>query len=510
MAAPESTPASLAQLIRRRAGARAPLPAEPVADGLGQFGLIFSEPVAEAASAPSSAPPPRKLWSVAELVGTLRGRLERDYTDVWVQGEIVNCRPAASGHLYFTLKDGDAQLLTVLFRRQAALLRFRPEDGLSVLARGRVSVFEGRGQLQLIAETLEPRGAGALQVAFEQLKEKLRLEGLFDGERKRPLPIFPRTIGVITSTQGAVLRDIVTICRRRHGCLNILVFPAAVQGLACASDFIRGLRYFNASQTHRVDAVVIARGGGSAEDLAGFNDEALARAIAASELPVVSAIGHETDFTIADLVADLRASTPSAAAELITAAQHRIEERVQALEARLLRGVRFQQMHARQRYMHIAASAALARMRDSLSRREQRVDHARFRLEATAGTLIRQHGGRLRLLAERLRRQDVLRRIEIARGLHQHLLERLVRAGSQITNTPRQRYVRMEARLSALSPAAVLQRGYALAFTAEGTLLRSAAQVSPGDEIVTHLASGAVRSRVTGGSASRKIAMESV
>lgn len=510
MAAPDQTPASLAQLFaaRRRAAGRSQT-TTPVADGLGQFGLLFTEPAAPPAPAEAPAkatpvlakpelpaPPQRKLWGVAELVGALRGKVEREYADVWVQGEISNCRPAPSGHLYFTLKDGDAQLPVVLFRREASLLRFRPTDGLAVLARGRVSIFESRGQLQLIAETLEPRGAGALQLAFEQLKAKLRAEGLFEADRKRPLPAFPRTIGVVTSVQGAVLRDIVTVVRRRHGCLNILVFPAAMQGTTCAGDVMRGLAYFNATGTHRVDVIVIARGGGSAEDLAGFNDEGLARAIAASELPVVSAIGHETDFTIADFVADLRAPTPSAAAELVTAAQHRVEERVQALHARLLRGVRFTQMSAQQRLSQVDAAAAFARMRNSISRRQQRVDERRFRLETATATLLRVRAARLRSLTDRLQRHDPHRNLLLAQAKNERLLERLWQAGQALLQAPRARAARADARLHSLSPTAVLQRGYAIAFRADGRLLRSADEVSAGDEITTRLASGQVQSRV--------------
>ncbi len=500
MAAPEQTPVSLAQLFaqrRGRAGKAKPTP-EPIADRPGQFGLLFAESEPEAPSAEDQPPAPaeRKLWSVAELVSTLRGRVERDYADVWVEGEISNCRPALSGHLYFTLKDGDAQLLVVVFRRQAALLRFRPEDGLSVLVRGRVSVFESRGQLQLIAETLEPRGAGALQLAFEQLKAKLHGEGLFEAERKQTLPAFPRTIGVITSTQGAVLHDIATVIRRRHTCLNILVFPAAMQGAACAADVQRGLCYFNTSEMHRVDVIVIARGGGSAEDLAGFNDEALARAISASKLPVVSAVGHETDFTIADFVADLRAPTPSAAAELITTAQHRVEERVQGLEARLLRGIRFQQMHARQRFARVNAASTLARMSDSLGRRQQRVDERRFRLETATTALLHARASTLRALLGRLQQQDVRRSVSLAQDKNLRLRERLQRAGQTLLLGPSQRVHRAEVGLQALSPHAVLQRGYALAFRADGRLLRSADEVSAGDEITTRLASGTVRSRV--------------
>ncbi|SDF84160.1 exodeoxyribonuclease VII large subunit [Terriglobus roseus] len=516
MAAPEKPPATLAELIRRRSSAgrpkEPPSPSAtkpPVADRLGQFGLLFAEPEVEAVAEedePEALPeredervPERRLWSVAELVSALRFRVEREYADVWVEGEVSNCRPAPSGHLYFTLKDGDAQLPVVLFRREAALLKFKPTDGLSVLARGRVSVFESRGQLQLIANSLEPRGAGALQLAFEQLKAKLRAEGLFDEDRKRPLPPFPRTVGVITSTQGAVLRDIATVVRRRHARLNLLVFAATVQGPTCAPDVMRGLRYFNdAPEAHRVDVILIARGGGSAEDLSGFNDEALARAIASSDIPVVSAIGHETDFTIADFVADLRAPTPSAAAEIVTAAQHRIEERVQSLEARLFRAVRFQQMHARQRFLRVSAEGTFARLRDSINRRHQRVDSARFRLEALSQRLLQARAAQLRQVSERLQRQDVHRRVLLATAQQQHLQQRLERTAAGLVVHSRQRLERAGARLYALSPTAILERGYALVYREDGSLLRDASSTAEGETITARVAHGAVRAIVSG------------
>ncbi|MGA2991487.1 MAG: exodeoxyribonuclease VII large subunit, partial [Candidatus Korobacteraceae bacterium] len=273
--------------------------------------------------------PERRIWKLAELLSELRTRLERDYTDVWVEGEISNFRPAASGHLYFTLKDGEAQLRVVFFRMQARLLRFRPENGLSVIARGRLSIYEERGELQMIGEHLEPVGVGALQLAFEQLKKKLAAEGLFDKDRKKPIPGLPRRIGVVTSAQGAALQDILNILRRRHESLPVLIYPAQVKGEAAAREVSAGVRYFNRSR--QVDVIVIARGGGSFEDLAAFNDEALARAIAASSLPVISAIGHETDFTICDFVADLRAPTPSAAAELVVRSKYELEQRLSGL-----------------------------------------------------------------------------------------------------------------------------------------------------------------------------------
>ena len=509
---PEAAPKSLAQLIARRGrNSRTDWPtAQPTADALGQFGLLFNapEPAVEAeapqqssAPAPHLAPAPaaeRKLWSVAELVGVLRGRLEREYSDVWVEGEISNAKLASSGAFYFTLKDGEAQLPAVLFRRQAGLLRWKPTDGMAVLARGRISVFETRGQLQLIAESLEPRGAGALQLQFEQLKSKLREEGLFAAERKRPLPAYPGTIGVVTSTQGAVIRDIVTVCRRRHGCMNILVYPAAVQGTSAAAEILAGVRFFNASATHRVDVIVVARGGGSTEDLWAFNDEALARGIVASHIPVVSAVGHETDFTIADFVADLRAPTPSAAAELITEAQHRAQERVDTLRARLLRGVRWQSMSARQRFSRISATGALRRVPEALERRMQRLDTLELRLRRAMETIHLAHANRLRHLHDRVRRQDAGLRVAASRASLAAADARLRRLAGSLVARSHSRLGRATLHLQALSPVAVLERGYALAFHEDGRLLRSVTQAAPNTPMTVRLADGTVFSRIVG------------
>jgi exodeoxyribonuclease VII large subunit len=448
-------------------------------------------------SAPISAvSTERRIWSVRALVSDICQQVETAYTDLWVEGEISNCRTAPSGHIYFTLKDGEAQLPVVLFRRQASLLRFRPADGLAVLVRGRVSVYESRGQLQLIAETMEPRGAGSLQLAFEQLKARLLAEGLFDANRKRPLPAFPKCIGIITSPTGAVIRDIVTVVRRRHARLNLLVYPAIVQGASSPGSVAAGIRWFNANPS-LVDVIVLARGGGSLEDLAGFNDEALARVIAASKLPIVSAIGHETDFTIADFVADLRAATPSAAAELVTAAQHRVEERIATLAARVQRAGRFHLMHARQRYARLSAESVLMRLRDAVNRRDQRLDELRLRLDGAAHRRFRTSAQRLGLLADRLRRQDMAVRIAITHRRLQSTTVRLHRTAAQISNARQNRLGRASARLEALSPLAVLSRGYALVYAADGTLLRSATKTSVGQTIRARLAQGTLEAEVT-------------
>ena len=479
----EKTPPTLASLwLRNR-------PAPPAGS---QLGLLFTpEP-----PAPQPAPTERRIYTVRELVTGIRQQVEKEYLNLWVEGEISNCRPAPSGHLYFTLKDGEAQLAVVVYRKEAQLLRFRPKDGLAILARGRISVYESRGQLQLIAETLEPRGSGALQLAYEQLKARLLAEGLFEQARKRPLPAFPRCIGIITSTGGAVLHDIIQVTQRRHAHLHLLVYPCAVQGSGCAASVVAGLRWFNANPG-RVDLILIARGGGSLEDLAGFNDEALARAIAESKLPTVSAIGHETDFTIADFVADLRAPTPSAAAELITAAQHRIEERVQSLDSRVHRAIRYQLMLARQHFNALSADQVLTRLQSVIGRRGQRLDDLGHRLESAASRRLRAPAAQLAGLAARLERQNPTVRLAQASRRLDRAGQSLTRIGHTLLAGRIARLDRASARLQALSPLAVLNRGYALVYGPDGTLLRNAADVRPGEAIRARLATGAVNADVT-------------
>jgi exodeoxyribonuclease VII large subunit len=449
------------------------------------------------------------------LVAAIRCEVERTHFAVWVEGEVSNCRPAPSGHLYFTLKDGEAQLPVVLFRRQAQLQAAQPKDGDAVEIRGRVSIYESRGQLQLIAETVELRGVGALELAFKRLKARLQAEGLFAEERKRTLPAFPQCLGVITSPKGAVIRDILQVLRRRHGCLNILVYPAPMQGAACARGVVEGIRWFNRNPG-RVDLILLARGGGSLEDLAGFNDEELARAIHASELPVVSAIGHETDFTIADFVADLRAPTPSAAAELVTAAQHRIEERVEEMAHRVQRAARFQLMAARQRFTALSADSALLRTRDAVSRRGQRLDELEVHMAKGMERRLRGSATRLDRITARLGRQDPALRLAAARSrwsvttksldrlwplLFAERLRQMDRAAERLRRIPltASRSRRLEAatgRLEALSPLAVLDRGYALIYNKDGLLLRSAVQTSPGQVVRARLAAGTIHAIV--------------
>jgi exodeoxyribonuclease VII large subunit len=436
----------------------------------------------------------RRIWPVRELVEQVCGQVEREYSDVWVEGEISNCRPAPSGHLYFTLKDADAQLPVVLFRRQAMLLRFRPEDGLHVLVRGRVSVYAQRGQLQLVGETIEPVGAGSLQLAFEQLKERLKTEGLFDVARKRPLRAFPHTVGIVTSPTGAVIRDFLNIVGRRHAGLSVIVCPAAVQGEQAVPEIEAAIAQLNAMPG--IDVIVIARGGGSLEDLSAFNSERVARAIFVSKLPVVSAIGHETDFTIADFVADLRAPTPSAAAELITEVQHRVAERVESQSGRLDRAVRFQLLRARQKMDSVLIDHSERRVTTQLHRLGQRLDDLGFRMESSVEEMVRT---RQRQVAELT--ADVLH--HEPRQMLARMRERLTVSDTRIERsqerTLRRAVARIEAldaRLRSLSPLAVLDRGYALVLGADGSVIRSTSQLAPGHHLKTRLGDGEFASTV--------------
>ena len=438
--------------------------------------------------------PARRIWTVKDLISAVRTAVEREYGDVFVEGEISNFRPAESGHLYFTLKEDGAQMRVVMFRSQARLLKFRPADGMAVIARGRVTVYEPRGELQLSAEYLEPKGAGALQIAFEQSKQKLAAEGLFDQSRKKALPALPRSIGVVTSPRGAAIRDIVNIVRRRHRGLNVLIYPAQVQGEAAAGEVSAGIRYFNRAKN--VDVIVVARGGGSLEDLAAFNHEGLARVAAASELPLISAIGHETDFTILDFVADLRAPTPSAAAELVIESQQQLEERVRTLRQRLARAARYQVLIAKQTLTQLAQHGAFARMRDLIRRRQQRLDEMVFRLAAAERRRLQEYRTRLDVASARVRHHDIRRTLASMR-------RELGTRGSVLASAARAHLMRRRAqvealsgRLEALSPLNILERGYALVFDASGALVKNAEQVKPGEDIRARVHRGVIDATV--------------
>jgi exodeoxyribonuclease VII large subunit len=452
----------------------------------------------------SAEAPSRRIYGVRELVTTVRTHLEKGFPDVWVEGEISNYRPAESGHLYLTLKDGDSQLRVVMFRAQARLLRFRPQNGLQVITRGRITMYEARGEMQLLAEYMEPMGAGALQVAFEQLKTKLAAEGLFAQERKKPLPLLPKRVGVITSPRGAVIQDILNVLRRRHQSLNVLIYPAQVQGGSAASEVCAGLRFFNQqneSDETAVDVIIIARGGGSVEDLAAFNDEALARAIAASRIAVISAVGHETDFTICDFVADLRAPTPSAAAEIVIRSQQALQTTVSALRERLGRAARYKLLLTRQRLTALEKNRVFARMEDGIARRQQRVDDLRFRLENLVRARLGEASRRLDLAVSHLSQRDLRQQLRMRERELLSRLQALSAAAQQYLMRLRSRLDQAAGKLTTLSPVAILERGYSLIFDEGGALVKDASQLAPGDRIQARLARGEVDARVE---ASRK------
>jgi exodeoxyribonuclease VII large subunit len=439
--------------------------------------------------------PDRRVWKVRDLVAAVRTHIEREYSDAWVEGEISNFRAPESGHLYFTLKDGNAQIRVVMFRSSARLLRFRPADGLQVVVRGRVTVYEDRGELQISAEYIEPKGAGSLQLAFEQLKAKLEAEGLFAAERKKPIPSLPSRIGIVTSAQAAALRDILNILQRRHHSVNVMIFPAQVQGDAASYEVAEGVRYFN--KNDNVEVIIVARGGGSAEDLASFNNEALARIIAASAIPVISAVGHETDFTITDFVADLRAPTPSAAAELVIRSRQEIEEQSSALHDRLTRAMRYRLLMGRQTLTELAQHGAFGRIMEVIRQRQQKLDDLTHRMELAERNLLQLLHRRWETISAAVRHYDL--RLVLS-GMRKELDSKTTALAAVTRNVLLQHRVRTErldTALQSLSPLAILDRGYALVFDSEGKLLKDSGRIKVGDEISARLAKGEIKAQVT-------------
>lgn len=435
------------------------------------------------------------MWKVRDLVASVRTHIEREYSDAWVEGEISNFRAPESGHLYFTLKDGDSQIRVVMFRSSARLLRFRPADGLQVVVRGRVTIYEDRGELQISAEYIEPKGAGSLQLAFEQLKAKLEAEGLFAPERKKPIPTLPSRIGIVTSPQGAALRDILNILQRRHRSVNVLIFPAQVQGDAASFEVAAGVRFF--TQHGNVEVIIVARGGGSAEDLAPFNNEGLARSVFASSIPVISAVGHETDFTIIDFVADLRAPTPSAAAELVIRSRQDIEDNAAALYDRLTRAMRYRLLMGRQALTELSQHGSFARMMELIRQRQQKLDDLTHRMELAQRNLLEKSRRRWEIVSAAVRHYDV--RLVLT-GMRKELDSRATALASVMRNVLLQHRVRserLETALRSLSPLAILDRGYALVFDANGKLLKDAGTVEIGDEISARLAHGQIEAAIT-------------
>jgi exodeoxyribonuclease VII large subunit len=438
--------------------------------------------------------PERKIWSVTELTARISYTLSAQFSNLWVEGEVSNCHAAQSGHLYFTLKDDKAQVKCVCFRTQAIRLKFRPEDGLKLIVRGSVSVYEPRGEYQIYVEHIEPSGVGALQLAFEQLKKRLGAEGLFDEARKKPLPLLPGRIGMVTSTKGAAVRDMIRILRRRFPNLHLILHPVRVQGDGAAEDIVAALKYFNRKQL--VDVILLARGGGSFEDLWAFNEEAVARAIAACTIPVVSGVGHETDFTIADFVADMRASTPSAAAEVVVQTRQEFQRHLKELEHKISQLMRYQLLEWRHRLKELATHMGFRRLEELLRRHRQQADELTSRLAIALQERIERLRHRYTIAGTRMASIDLRARIKtLGLRLDQRYAELGVRMERVLAGKTK-KLERLRVQLEERSPLRVLERGYAICTDAQGNVLRAADQVAVGAEINVQLARGRLGAEV--------------
>jgi exodeoxyribonuclease VII large subunit len=414
----------------------------------------------------------RTIYSVGEINRLAGHTLETEFGDVWIEGELSRVTRSQPGHIYFTLKDDTAVLNAAFFRGSQRGLTFDLKDGLKVRAYGRLTIYGPRGNYQIVIQKVEEAGQGSLQEAFEKLKKQLAAEGLFDEERKKPLPLLPRHVGIVTSPTGAALRDILQVLARRFPNLHVVIAPAQVQGAGAAEQIAEGIRQLH--QLGSLDVIIVGRGGGSIEDLWAFNEEAVARAIAASTLPVISAVGHEIDFTISDFVADVRAPTPSAAAEIVVGRKEAFEERVRDLGRQLGRSLQAAALELKHRLTAAAESYVFREPRNLVRRYTERIDVLHERMRQRAQTTLQQ--GQQRVDEAGLR---LAHRVE--------------------TNSAaqRQRLRRLEAQLAALSPHAVLTRGFSITRTADGRVVRTAEEVSEGDTVETLLGEGRIASRVT-------------
>ncbi len=430
----------------------------------------------------------RRAVSVSELTARLKTVVEREFADVYVQGEISNFRRHTSGHWYFSLKDDAAALRCASFRMQNRMIRFIPDDGLHVIARGRLSIYDTRGEYQLIVEHLEPVGAGALQLALEQLKKRLAADGLFAPQHKRPLPKLPGCIGVVTSPTGAAVRDILRVLKRRNESVSVLIAPVRVQGEGAASDIARAVRLLN-SRTE-VDAIIVGRGGGSTEDLSCFNSEVVARAIHNSRVPVISAVGHETDFTIADLAADLRASTPSAAAEMVASAREEMCARIAGLAEDIRKAIRYRLLALRAELSDLESSRAFPHVQSQIRGFAQRVDDASYSVESALGAALKTRRTRHAALALRLSDADLRRRVVEQRGRLTEMGGRLQGVARSMLDRGSERVSLAAGKLDSLSPLAVLARGYAIAFDSQGRVIKRAGDVGSGEQVRVRVSEG--------------------
>ena len=432
--------------------------------------------------------PQKRVWKVSEITERIGVLLEDSFPDVWIEGEVSNFRPSQAGHLYFTLKDSRAQIRCVCFRDQARILKFRPEDGLHVTVRGALGVYEVRGEYQVYVSHIEPVGAGALQVAFEQLKKKLQEEGLFEAARKKQLPVLPRCIGVVTSPTGAAIRDILRVLKRRFANVHVQLYPAKVQGEGAAAEIVTALRHFN--RVRFAEVIILARGGGSLEDLWAFNEEAVARAIAASEVPVITGVGHETDFTIADFVADLRAPTPSAAAEIVVQSRQEFERHIAGCFRDLVKEMRYFLSERRHHVRDLQTHRGFRQLDLLVRRRHQQLDE----FSNALGVVLRLRLATARQRATRAAAQiasfDLRTRAAALRRRIDQRSEALRAAMDRALVARRHRYEKLKLQLEERSPLQLLERGYSISYDPSGKVLRSADQVAAGDDISVRLAKG--------------------
>ena len=441
---------------------------------------------------PASRP---EILTVSQLTADVRTVIESKFMRVAVEGELSNCRPW-SGLLYFTLKDAGAQLRVVMFRSAVRLLRFKPEDGQHVVARGRLSVYDAKGDYQLLCDRLEPHGLGALQLAYEQLKRRLEAEGLFRAERKRSLPVLPRTIGIVCSIDGAALHDMLTVLNARYSQARIIIRPARVQGEGAAQDIARGIAAIN--RVPDVDVIVVGRGGGSIEDLWAFNEEIVARAIVASRVPVITAVGHETDVTIADFAADVRAPTPSAAAALIAARREEVCARLDRTRDRMRGALDGRVTRLRGAVQRLASAPALAGWPGRVAMRSRHVAETAHALQRAGRARVDRSFRVLDALQTRLEARDLRRRAGVARGQIIGYHGRLLAAVARQQHRHAARLGALAGRLDTLSPLAVLGRGYAVCWdVSRATIVRDAGELHPGDRVRVVLARGEIEAGVT-------------
>ncbi|MET0090772.1 MAG: exodeoxyribonuclease VII large subunit [Candidatus Thiodiazotropha sp.] len=437
----------------------------------------------------------KDIYSVSRLVRETRAVLEASFPLIWVSGEISNLAQPASGHIYFSLKDEAAQVRCAMFRMKRQLLRFKPANGQQILMRARISLYEARGEFQLIAEHMEPAGEGALQLAFERLKQKLAAEGLFDTALKREIPIPPHRLGIITSPSGAAIRDLLTVLKRRFPALPVVIYPVQVQGEDSARQIVRKLQL--AAQRDECDLLILSRGGGSIEDLQAFNDEALARAIRDCPIPVVTGIGHEIDFTIADFVADRRAPTPSAAAELVTPDEQEWRQRLLTLERRLRQRQHQRLMQLRESCRNLEKRLQRQHPRQRTQQRAQQLDDLGLRLRNTLERRLLQYRHRLSQADHRLISHSPEKRLTQLTHTYHQLQERLNRSIGQQLEHRRNRLHQLARDLHTLSPLNTLGRGYALVLRdRDGRILRSSEEACPGERVTARLSRGQLRCEV--------------